>query len=142
MSQERNFGVTEAGLGLTVITCLLVALGYWIVQRLGGPGETPPVEVRASSPISDPLPGAEPVVKRQQPQVLLPEDPGPADVGAPYTANRPQWLSYQEDSESGPPPSVEGVLTPLAPDAGQSLWPPVEADSQHEPSWPEPLQVN
>lgn len=141
MSEERNFGVTEAGLGLTVITCLLVALGYWIVQRLGGTGETPPVEVRSSAAILNPSPGADPVVKSQQPQVLVPEKPGSTDSEQPYTANRPQWLPYQEEAEDAPVPSVEGALTPLSPDAGQSLWPPLETESEHEQLWPEPLQV-
>jgi hypothetical protein len=139
MNQERNFGVTEAGLGLTVITCLLVALGYWLVQRLVGTGATPPVEVRPPAADLDP-PRADPVVKNQQPQVLVPEQPGSAGVESPHTANRPHWLPYQEEQEDAPAPGIDGVLTPLSPEADSSLWPP-EPDSQHDPLWPEPLQV-
>jgi len=41
MDQERNLGVTEARFALTLLTCLLVAIGYVVLLRLGGTKETP-----------------------------------------------------------------------------------------------------
>jgi hypothetical protein len=46
MAEERVFGVAEARLGLTLLTCLLVMLGYAILQRLGGGSQPPPLELR------------------------------------------------------------------------------------------------
>lgn len=39
MDQERNLGVTEARFALTLLTCLLVAIGYIALLRLGGAKE-------------------------------------------------------------------------------------------------------
>ena len=36
MDKERNLGVTEARFALTILTCLLVAIGYIALLRLGG----------------------------------------------------------------------------------------------------------
>lgn len=36
MEQERNLGVTEARFALTLLTCLLVAIGYIALLRLAG----------------------------------------------------------------------------------------------------------
>jgi hypothetical protein len=36
MNEERNLGVTEARFALTILTCLLVAIGYIALLRLGG----------------------------------------------------------------------------------------------------------
>ncbi len=36
MEQERNLGVTEARFALTLLTCLLVAIGYVALLRLAG----------------------------------------------------------------------------------------------------------
>jgi hypothetical protein len=35
MDKERNVGVTEARFALTLLTCLLVAIGYVALLRLG-----------------------------------------------------------------------------------------------------------
>jgi hypothetical protein len=40
MEKERNLGVTEARFALTLLTCLLVAVGYVALLRLGGTGGT------------------------------------------------------------------------------------------------------
>jgi hypothetical protein len=141
MNQERNFGVTEAGVGLTVITCLLVALGYWIILRLVGSSTTPTVEVRPSAQAS-PTPGADPVDNPQQPRVLTVEQPQSSDMPLPHTANRPQWLPYQEEPEISPTSGIDGVLSPVTPDDEQSIWPQVEPDPQPESLWPEPLKVH
>ena len=53
MEKERNLGVTEARFALTILTCLLVAIGYIALLKLGGkdpstdvgPEEAPSVDV-------------------------------------------------------------------------------------------------
>jgi len=40
MEKERNLGVTEARFALTILTCLLVAIGYIALLRLGGAKDT------------------------------------------------------------------------------------------------------
>jgi len=40
MEKERNLGVTEARFALTLLTCLLVAIGYVALLRLGPTRET------------------------------------------------------------------------------------------------------
>ena len=40
MDEERNLGVTEARFALTLLTCLLVAIGYVALLRLGGTKDT------------------------------------------------------------------------------------------------------
>lgn len=37
MEKKRNLGVTEARFALTILTCLLVAIGYITLLRLVGP---------------------------------------------------------------------------------------------------------
>jgi hypothetical protein len=44
MDQDRNLGVTEARFALTLLTCILVAVGYIALLRLGGTKE-PQVDV-------------------------------------------------------------------------------------------------
>jgi hypothetical protein len=70
MNHERNLGVTEAGLGLALLLCLMLALGYMILHHLGGTGGAPAVEVRpgyAAEPkkLPDAAPGGD-----EQPEVL------------------------------------------------------------------------
>jgi hypothetical protein len=40
MDQDRNLGVTETRFALTLVICLLVAVGYVVLLRLGGSGES------------------------------------------------------------------------------------------------------
>lgn len=143
MSHDRNFGVTGAGLGLTAITGLLIALGFLIVQRLGGPGAAPPVEVRPSQPsaMTDAEPRVGPAETVEQPQVLEAEQPEASDLTLPHTAQRPQWLPYEDELEEAPTPGIDGLLTPLSPDQGESLWPPVKTDEPSEDGLPEPFRV-
>jgi len=142
MSQERNFGVTEAGLGLTVITCLLIALGYWIVQRLGGTGQAPPVEVRASqtaeqaSGSPQDAPG-----EKSQPRVLVAEEPKSSGSKLPHTAHRPEWLTPQDEPSDLPTSDIDGLLSPMSPDSTVPAWPSAESDSDIERMWHEPIQV-
>ena len=74
MDKERNLGVTEARFALTILTCLLVAIGYIALLRLGGTKDTStdvsPDEV--SPPI---MAGPEtPPPKVELPPIVLPLD--------------------------------------------------------------------
>lgn len=40
MDDERNLGVTEGRFALTILTCLLVAIGYIALLRWGGTKDT------------------------------------------------------------------------------------------------------
>ena len=89
MDQERNLGVTEARFALTIVTCLLVAIGYVVLLRLGGTKETP-VEAGAddvSPPIvAGPNPPNPSNDNDLQPRVLTLETPNDAPV---RTSQRP-----------------------------------------------------
>ena len=73
MDQERNLGVTEARFALTILTCLLVAIGYIALLRLGGtkdltvdagPDDVSPPSIADSPPANPELrPRVLPVVK-------------------------------------------------------------------------------
>lgn len=133
MSQDRNIGVTEASLGLSVIICLMVALGYWGIQRLGGPVETPPVEVRpsqAAAPSEGPIQKASAEKTIEQPQVLVAEQPDTVDTHAPHTAQRPPWPSDRDALEGAPIHGMDGLLSPITPqeDNGEFSWPSLDAD--------------
>jgi hypothetical protein len=143
MSEDRNFGVTEAGLGLTVITCLLVALGYWIVQKLGGTGETPRVEVRQSEQANsaETAPNDLPQEAPQQPRVLTADHSESTDLQMPHTAHRPEWLAPQEGLELETAPGADSLLSPLSPDDADAAWPPAQSDPDAERGWHEPIQV-
>jgi hypothetical protein len=83
MDDERNSGVTEARFALTLLICLLVAIGYIVLLRLGNSGESM-VEVRP-----EPIPQVTPISPSavEQPQVLkLSNSPphGNADQGAEF----------------------------------------------------------
>jgi hypothetical protein len=136
MSQNRNFGVTEASLGLTVIICLMVVLGYWVIQRLGGPVESPPVEVRASQAAA---PSNAPILpttaeKVEQPQVLVAEQSDLIDARAPHTAQRTEWPANRDALEEVPIHGIDGLLTPITPpeDDGELLWPGLEGDGAND----------
>ncbi len=78
MDQESNLGVTEARFVLTLLTCLLVAIGYVVLLRLGGAKE-PTVE--AGPDVSPPTAAAphHPNEMELQPRVLtiVTPDAGP-----------------------------------------------------------------
>jgi hypothetical protein len=48
--RDRNLGVTEARFALTLVICLLVAVGYVVLLRLGGTGESPVERVDVKPP--------------------------------------------------------------------------------------------
>ena len=73
MDDEKTSGVTESRFALTILICLLFAVGYVALLRLAGPKETAPdttpegmsVPFAGPGPITTPPPEAEP-----QPHVL------------------------------------------------------------------------
>jgi hypothetical protein len=78
MSHERNLGVTEAGLGLAVIICLLVVFGFVILDHLAGSRQAPSVEVlQEVSPDPRPASTGEFETADEQPQVLTIESSAP-----------------------------------------------------------------
>jgi hypothetical protein len=100
MSDERNLGVTEARLGLTILSCLLVALGYFVLQRLGDATESSPVVISPGSP-SDAFatPGTGPSGANVQPQILTVQGSEPSSVPYPQTTLRPLWLAPQQGAD-------------------------------------------
>ena len=86
MDQERNLGVTEARFGLTVLICLLVAIGYIVLLRLGNSGELP-VEIRPGGESSGPIARDTPTPGNDHQPLVLPIEPEGTSV--PYTSLRP-----------------------------------------------------
>lgn len=112
MAQERNLGVAEARVGLSIITCLLLVLGYVVLQRLGGTGQLPPVEFR-SYPSADQVNTTPPVPDVDQPRVLKPEVWQPTQLPI-QTSQRPDWLSPREDVDNSPSGLLQSIDTPPA----------------------------
>ena len=56
MDDDRNLGVTEARFGLTLLICLLLAIGYIVLLRLGSTSDSA-IEIRpdvATQPVEPP----------------------------------------------------------------------------------------
>lgn len=89
MKHERNLGVTEARLGLSVLICLLLVVGYVLLQQLGGTGDVLPVEFR-NNVITPSAARHEEVLSHEnaQPQVL-PIESGDRAADIPLTTQRP-----------------------------------------------------
>ena len=64
--RDRNLGVTEARFALTLVICLLVAVGYVVLLRLGGTGDSPVERVETVKP---------PEVARVEPPPVNENDP-------------------------------------------------------------------
>jgi hypothetical protein len=87
MDKERNLGVTEARFALTLLTCLLVAIGYIALLRLGGTKD-PSVDVSPEDVSSPSIAGPDtPPIKVEPPPRVLPLDK-PED-GRSKLAERP-----------------------------------------------------
>ena len=91
MQDNRTPVVTEARFALTILICVLVAVGYVVLWRLSGPGESP-MEVHKPevTPFQEAPDETEPLV--------LPTDP-----------QKPQMTRRPSDSAS-PPGRNYGVL--------------------------------
>ena len=106
---NRDFGVSEARIGLSLLTVLSVALGYVALQHFGGTGETPPIEIRRDAPAERGHSASiAPVDDGQKLRVLEAQDA----PNVPQMSQRPIWEQ------------------PAVPDAGgefdlgsDSLWP-------------------
>jgi hypothetical protein len=94
MDQDRNLGVTEARFALTIVICLLVAVGYLALMRLGGTSE-PVVEEGPDNPAQlsvgpiDPTP----TDNSNEPEVLK--------VDPPLISNRPEPRKTPSSEEPG-----------------------------------------
>jgi hypothetical protein len=101
MDQERNLGVTEARFGLTLLICLLVAIGYIVLLRLGNSGELP-VEIRTGNESAERIAREESKPDSSDRPHVLPIEPDGTSV--PYTSQRsaPQTPSVQWRSTNDP----------------------------------------
>jgi hypothetical protein len=100
MSDKRNLIITQVGLGLSLFTCALVALGYFLLQRLGDSTEAPPVVVSTSQAHeTHHAPGAEPTGPNVRPEFQPSPSADPSHVPYPQTTLRPIWLAPEQDSD-------------------------------------------
>lgn len=131
MSEQRKLGVTPAGLGLTLFTCLLVALGYLVLRRLGDNTEPTPAVVAPGAPdetyraVGTDLLGA--------PQIPPVQGTEPSPVPYPQTTLRPIWLAPQQDGDDTrwqrfDPTASEGDV------GGQSLFDSQPVDPSQTPN--------
>jgi hypothetical protein len=90
MSRKRNLVVTEVGLGLTLLTCLLLALGYMILSHLNEMGQALPEESRTDYAVQPANAVKEaPIQATEQPQVLAIER-SDSPVPVIHTSARPE----------------------------------------------------
>ena len=130
MTSESKLGVTEARLGLSLLTCLLVALGYVVVQRLGDAGPSPPAEIRPDPAAASFLNSAgQPSEASDGAQILRTQGTESTPAPYPHTSQRPLWLA--------PQPGTEGVSTPSLEAAA-----PASSFGEPGPFEPQPLPTN
>src|SRR3954462_2898476 len=99
MDKERNLGVTEARFALTLMTCLLVAIGYLALLRLGGSKDTATdvgPDDASSSSIAGPILPSPPIKAEPEPHVLPLERP---EDGRNELAKRPRSVQQSPDPE-------------------------------------------
>jgi hypothetical protein len=100
MIDQRNLGVTEARLGLTLLTCLLAALGYVVLQRLGDTSDSSPLVVSPDPPSATyHTAGHGPSGGNVQPQILPVQGSEPSPPSYPQTSQRPVWLAPQQGAD-------------------------------------------
>jgi hypothetical protein len=104
MVRDRNFGIAEARIGLSVITFLLVALGYVTIHRLGD--STAPAEIE-TIPSSREAQADAPLDRA----MLTDGATSPSDTANQQSSYRPQWLSPQNDSSGLTLPTL-GIAEP------------------------------
>ena len=104
IDQDRNLGVTEARFGLTLLICLLAAVGFVVLMRLGGASD-PTADIGPEDEASQGLTHIEPVPEKveQQPQVLPIE---PQEVRSARIPERPKKAHGDESRV----PSIFPVL--------------------------------
>jgi hypothetical protein len=87
MDEQRNRGVTEARFALTLLTCLLVAIGYIMLLRLSGTKE--PIVDSGPDDVSPHIASAPPNLhdNDQSPHVIPLERP--EDASVPKMTKRP-----------------------------------------------------
>jgi hypothetical protein len=135
MSEKFKLGVTETGVGLTLLTCLLAALGYFVLQRLGDSSESTPVADSPAAPIETySTLGAGPSNLNAEPQIVPVQGSEPSHNSYPQTTLRPIWVAPQQDTEDtrierfDPSAPVEDVHEPSLFDSQ-----PLEARQNSEP---------
>jgi len=100
MDKERNLGVTEARFALTLLTCLLVAIGYVALLRLGGTKD-PSVDVSSDDTPSPSIAGpATPPTKIEPPPRVLPLDKPEDGRSEPTSSLAKRPTSGQQSPES------------------------------------------
>jgi hypothetical protein len=109
---DRHMGVAEARVGLSIITCLLLVLGYVVLQQLGGTGRRPPVENRSdgATELVEITPPPE-AADAEQPYVLTPEI-GDGAEPAIRTTQRPERPSPHEAAGDDSPALVDPLELP------------------------------
>lgn len=108
MDQDRNLGVTEARFALTIVICLLVAVGYVALLRWGGTGSATvddgtPTEIVQIDPTPDDNSNDPEVLKVDPPKVSnRPEPPT-----TPRSELQPNGLGLPELPATLPGDSVD-----------------------------------
>jgi hypothetical protein len=86
---NREFRATEAGIALSVVTGLLVVLGYAALQFVGRSSNAPLVEIRSEPSVTAKSDSKQGKNVEQWPQVLPAQGPDVQDV--PHVTQRPLW---------------------------------------------------
>jgi hypothetical protein len=108
---NREFRFAEAGIGLSALAVMSVVLGYVALQKLGGTGEAPPVEIRQPVPAGQVGGALPPVDDSKKMHVLQPQ--GSESQEVPHMSQRPLWE----------PTAPTGTESGLDLNGGDSLWP-------------------
>jgi hypothetical protein len=99
--RQRSIGVAEAGVGLSLLIGLLIVLGYVALQRVGGTGQTPTVEIirPGSSPSSADDPAGR-LPNENGLQVLQTHDAESLESVRPHALKLQEWPPLLEEMES------------------------------------------
>jgi hypothetical protein len=89
MEDNRTPVVTEARFALTILICVLVAVGYVVLLRLSGPSDSPTMEVQ--KPVVTPVDAND----ETEPLVL------PTDSTKPQMTKRPSDLTMPSARKYG-----------------------------------------
>src|SRR5262245_64310492 len=100
MSDEHNPNISKTGVGLTLLTCLLAALGFFVLQRLGDNSDSLPIDVSPTAPNETyQSPSADASNANSEPQNLQVQGSDPSSMSYPQTTLRPIWVSPQQDTD-------------------------------------------